>query len=455
MKNCIKLKVIILVLSLFFTYQTIADQILPIKKPNVDQETKVTTAKNKEIYPQKKPLKKVITTTNEIIEQSNETSVDNSEIASNIYPQKKPITYKEPEKKAVDKSQILSKKDFKIAKSIFANIKKKKWGTALKLSEKANDKNLYKLINYIYLIKHSNGASFSDYANFINKNPNYPRIGRLRYLAEHKINLKQNKPKKIIKWFDGSEPLSEFGKIKLGEIHLLKGNIDEGSKLIKEGWIKAKLTKSELAFLRKKYKKIITVSDNIKRADWHAWEGKYWDLQRMLRYLPKDETALYRARQLLMSKSYGVDTAIRKVPEKFKNDIGLKYDRLKWRRRRGRLEGSLEILFKLPNKAIKLVRPDIWWEERRILSRSLIYKKNYVKAYKVASNHSLSEGPEYANAEWLSGWIALTFLNDPNLSIQHFMNFYNNVGYPISLARGAYRLGRSYKEINNKQKSEQ
>ena len=48
MKNCIKLKVIILVLSLFFTYQTIADQILPIKKPNVDQETKVTTAKNKE-----------------------------------------------------------------------------------------------------------------------------------------------------------------------------------------------------------------------------------------------------------------------------------------------------------------------------------------------------------------------------------------------------------------------
>jgi len=107
MKNCIKLKVIILVLSLFFTYQTIADQILPIKKPNVDQETKVTTAKNKEIYPQKKPLKKVITTTNEIIEQSNETSVDNSEIASNIYPQKKPITYKEPEKKAVDKSQIL------------------------------------------------------------------------------------------------------------------------------------------------------------------------------------------------------------------------------------------------------------------------------------------------------------------------------------------------------------
>ena len=73
----------------------------------------------------------------------------------------------------------------------------------------------------------------------------------------------------------------------------------------------------------------------------------------MLRYLPKDYTALYRARQLLMSRSYGVDTAIGKVPNKFKNNIGLKYDRLKWRRRRGRLDSSLEILFKTPKDSNK------------------------------------------------------------------------------------------------------
>ena len=175
----------------------------------------------------------------------------------------------------------------------------------------------------------------------------------------------------------------------------------------------------------------------------------------MLRYLPKEETALYRARQLLMSRSYGVDNAIAKVPDKFKNDIGLKYDRLKWRRRRGRLDPSLEILFTLPKDPIKLVRPDIWWKERAILTRSLIYKKKYAKAYKVSSNHFLREGPEYANAEWLSGWIALTFLNDPNMALQHFKNFYNNVGYPISLSRGAYWIARTYKKIKNSQKSKE
>jgi len=303
------------------------------------------------------------------------------------------------------------------------------------------------------LIKPINAASFYDYVSFINQNPNFPRISRLKYLAEHKINLKVNSPISIKKWFAGTMPLSEFGKIKLGEIYLSEGNIEEGSKLIKEGWIKAKLSKSQLRYLRKKYKKIIKIEDNIRRADWHAWEGKHWDVQRMLRYLPKDYTALYRARQLLMSRSYGVDNAIAKVPDKFKNDIGLKYDRLKWRRRRGRLDPSLEILFKTPKDPIKLVRPDIWWKERAILSRSLIYKKKYALAYRVSSEHSLEEGPEYADAEWISGWISLTFLNDPNMALQHFKNFYDNVGYPISLSRGAYWLGRTYKKIKNDKKS--
>ena len=49
----------------------------------------------------------------------------------------------------------------------------------------------------------------------------------------------------------------------------------------------------------------------------------------------------------------------------------------------------------------------------------------------------------------MSGWIALSFLYNPQLAIKHFDAFYNNVGYPISLARGAYWLGVSYEKIGN------
>ena len=68
------------------------------------------------------------------------------------------------------------------------------------LSQKSRDVTLYNLVNYLYLIKPSNAASFYDYTSFIKNNPDYPRINRLRYLAEHKINLKTNIPIAILRW---------------------------------------------------------------------------------------------------------------------------------------------------------------------------------------------------------------------------------------------------------------
>ena len=83
---------------------------------------------------------------------------------------------------------------------------------------------------------------------------------------------------------------------------------------------------------------------------------------------------------------------------------------LKWRRKRGRVDSSLEILLNIKNNKNYLVRPDKWWIERSIIARSLIYKKKYQTSYEIVNNHSLEKGtPEYAEAEWLSGWISLSF----------------------------------------------
>ena len=80
----------------------------------------------------------------------------------------------------------------------------------------------------------------------------------------------------------------------LGESFILTGNNEKGINLIKEGWITAELSKSELRFYRKKFKKYLNADDYIKRADYLAWNNKYWDLKRLLRYLPKDyELTLY------------------------------------------------------------------------------------------------------------------------------------------------------------------
>ena len=333
-------------------------------------------------------------------------------------------------------------------------MEKGQWTTALKNSKNAKDKSIYNFIQWRHLLTTGNQATFYDYMTFIQNNKDYPRISRIKYLAEQKLSTDKISPKKIINWFGVDEPLSGYGMLVLGESFIQTGDNEKGIALIKRGWITAELSRDSMKSLSKKYRKYLDSKDYINRADYLAWENKYWDLKTMLPYLPKDYQLLYTARQILMSKSYGVDQAIKNVPQKFKNDAGLNHDRLKWRRKRGRIDSSLEILFSIKNNKDYLVRPDKWWVERAIMTRALIYKNKYETAYKVASQHSLDKGSEFAEAEWLSGWIALSFLNDPILAVDHFNNFYQNVSYPISLARGAYWLGRSYEKIGDKRQSE-
>ena len=423
--------------------------IIPLKKPSLsDNEIKDRISKNI-LKPIKKPKKtKNIKIVEKKIVEEKKIKVD-KKLSYNI-PKKKPSIAGLTKTRNVKISKYYSKKDFNIARKAISEMQKSRWSSSLKIPKKGKDKSIYNFIQWRHLLTPGNRASFYDYKVFIDRNSQYPRIDRLRYLAEHKLSTSRVSPKKIIDWFNLKDPLSGYGKMILGESYVLTGNKDKGTNLIKKGWITAKLSRNELKFFRKKYKKYLNAEDYIKRADYLAWNGKHWDLKRLTRYLPKDYELLYTARQILISKGYGVDQAIKNVPQKFKNDAGLNYDRLKWRRKKGRIDSSAEILLKIKNDKDYLVEPEKWWKEREIISRALIYKKKYEIAYKISSNHGMNQGSDFAAAEWMSGWISLSFLNDPLTAKDHFKNFYDNVGYPISTSRGAYWLGRTYEKLGNR-----
>ena len=443
----VKILLINTIFFLSFIEITKSELIIPKKKPVLSSETLKKSNLNNFLLPLKKPP---ILLEDETIINKQTTKTEKKKLLNGIIiPKSKPLVVKKDKPIVKKKSKYYNEKDFNYAKQAIKLMEKRKWFEAERIAKKAKDKSIYNFVQWNHLITTGNTASFFDYKNFIERNKDYPRMGRVKYLSEHKLSTKIMSPKKIIKYFENEKPLSGYGEIILGESYIDVGETTIGISLIKNGWIKADLSKLELRSFRKKYKKYLNSDDHIKRADYLAWENKYWDLKRMLRYLPKDQQLLYTARQLLMSKSYGVDNAINKVPGYLKNDAGLNYDRLKWRRKRGRVDSSLEILKKIKNTQDYMVRPDKWWKERSIIARSLIYKKKFTSAYRLTSRHGLEDGPEFAEAEWMSGWISLSFLNDPVLAVDHFTKFYNNVGYPISLSRGAYWLGRSYEKLGN------
>ena len=56
----------------------------------------------------------------------------------------------------------------------------------------------------------------------------------------------------------------------------------------------------------------------------------------------------------------------------------------------------------------------------------------------MAAVHGQTERAQISEAEWLAGWIALSFLKDASSALGHFTRGHEVVRFPISVARMAY-----------------
>ncbi|MGZ0246098.1 MAG: lytic transglycosylase domain-containing protein, partial [Alphaproteobacteria bacterium] len=149
---------------------------------------------------------------------------------------------------------------------------------------------------------------------------------------------------------------------------------------------------------------------------------------------------LAMARISLRTFRGGVDWHIRQVPASLRTDPGLVFERARWRRRKGLDDGAYALLKNVPADAPYATK---WWVERSIIARRLLAKGHISEAYRLAKSNGLSTGARFVEAEWLAGWIALRYLDDPKTARSHFSTIGDRVSYPISKARAAYWVGRA------------
>ena len=71
-------------------------------------------------------------------------------------------------------------------------------------------------------------------------------------------------------------------------------------------------------------------------------------------------------------------------------------------------------------------------------------------AYRLAASHHLKEGSDRADLEFLSGFIALRKLGDPDTALRHFADLKAGVKTPISVSRADYWTGRALEAKGDK-----
>ena len=301
---------------------------------------------------------------------------------------------------------------------------------------------------YAAWIAHQQPNTKSDFdaiAAFLDANPTWPRANELRRNAEEAID-EAVPPATVRAWFERNPPISGAGALAHLDALRAADDRDRLAELTPRYWRGLSIDRHTETALLKRHGTYLDKDDHRARLDRMIWIQNHGAAQRMLRRVDSQTAALGRARIALLRRSPGVDGAIARVPENMRDALELWYERLRWRRRKGKDDSARNILFEISGLR---PQPHKWALEGRILALRALAGGHYSEAAQLVSGHGLSSGAEFAESEFLAGWIRLSFLSEPGAAATHFNTLYEGVRYPISRARGAFWMGRAAETRGN------
>ncbi|MCR6632030.1 MAG: lytic transglycosylase domain-containing protein [Magnetospirillum sp.] len=274
----------------------------------------------------------------------------------------------------------------------------------------------------------------------------WPLMSQLQRRAEEAITA-ATPSDRILAWFKNHEPVTVDGGMAYARALLAAGQEERAVKVVRSSWVEGGFgIMQERQFLTL-FGDYLRSEDHWKRLDRLLWDKQDGPAGRMLLKVPAGQRALAQARLALQDGKSNPEPLLAQVPKELRDDPGLIYDRVRWRRQKDMDEDALDLL---SHPARNKVRPDLWWQERGILARRALQKGLISRAYQVAADHALDpKSNQYADAEFLAGWVALRFLDDRDTATAHFQRMWDNVTTPLSRSRAAYWAGRTAETLKD------
>lgn len=326
---------------------------------------------------------------------------------------------------------------------------KEDYAAARKAAKETADPKLFKLIEWMRLTNTKESPTFSEAERFMQKNPNWPRLYMIRRNAEQAL-LKDGKKNALEQWFKKHPPVSTPAVLKQVEILLEKKEWEKAVPMIHSLWRRGDFSPEEAAAIREKFDFLLDERDFAARTEKLLDERNASLAKDLLSQTDEDSRRLAQARIELILNTSKAKKAVKELTSRQQKDKGILFDQVRWHRANKRYDDAAKLLKHIPADKQTGTK---WWTERSVLIRQFLSDDNPDEAYALAKNHTLKRGGDYADAEWLAGWIALRNLKKRPAAAEHFKRMLSAVSSPLSVSRGEYWLGRTYEEMNKKKEA--
>lgn len=314
-----------------------------------------------------------------------------------------------------------------------------RWDQAKSSRNGANDPLVQRILTWRILSDRDSPTSFDELDQGLTQLQNWPGRETMRRKAEQSIIDSSLTPAERVAWLKQSGPITGDGRLYLAMALQQTGDRQEATRLAREAWREAILTPRAEGLARQSFSSALTGADHAARVDRLLWREDRASAQRLLPLLSSDQRRLAEARIALQRPPRrGLQRIVEAVPASLTDEPGLLYDRARYIRRDGRPEDAVPVANRLARSEVPAFARDSVFNLMRTFVPAALRAGDGRRAYALVSKHGMTSGEAFAEAEWLSGWLALRYLRDANLAETHFARLSSGVSAPVSRARADY-----------------
>lgn len=285
-------------------------------------------------------------------------------------------------------------------------------------------------------------GTWAEYQAFLVSHADWPGLATLRKAGERRMP-EGLPPAEVIAYFV-EPPQTGTGSLRLARALAASGKETAADAEIVRAWTGFSMTQPERTAMIEGWREVLKPHHG-ERLDMLLWRGLTTEAEPMLPLVDEDTRKLAQARIATRRDEAGMQYLINTVPASLKSDPGLAFERYLYRVEKGRWQEAEAFLLEKSTSATALGQPALWMERRANLARQALEDGDVQGAYRIAAQNFGSEGADYADSEWVAGFIALTRMRDPKRAVGHFTRFQSAVSTPISLGRAGYWLGRAFR----------